>query len=91
MRLIDADALMEEIVDKIPANSARYSFQKFVQFAPTVDAVPVVHGEWIGDTCSVCNKKWDEYMIGNADDWGYFDPMPDFCQNCGADMRKEEK
>lgn len=25
-------------------------------------------------------------MVQNADDWGYFDPMPDYCPNCGAKM-----
>lgn len=54
---------------------------------PTIEAVPAVHGEWIGNTCSACDMNWDENMVNNADDWGYFEPMPDFCPNCGAKMR----
>lgn len=55
---------------------------------PTVEAVPVVRGEWIrvpsSDTmtgaaykCSKCGKMR----------YGSF--MPNFCQHCGADMRKK--
>ena len=54
--------------------------------APTVDAVPVVHGRWIEDTysnstydadCSVCGEKikWNGCMC----DFNY-------CPNCGAKM-----
>ena len=52
-------------------------------------AKPVVYGEWVGNACSACGMNWDENMVNNADDWGYFEPMPIFCQNCGADMRKK--
>lgn len=56
-----------------------------IETEPTVDAAPVVHGEWeisrVDPTtnyiqrwrCTVCNKdSKDEY---------------DYCPNCGADMR----
>ena len=56
---------------------------------PTVEARPVVNGEWEGNTCNACDMRWDENMVNDADDWGYFDPMPNFCPNCGADMRKK--
>ena len=49
---------------------------KALKEAPTVDAVPVVHGRWIeGKTlekCSICGKK-------GFPDWHY-------CPNCGAKM-----
>lgn len=54
--------------------------------APTVDAVPVVHGRWLEGTksfrsgtifagycCSLCN----EFSARNSN----------YCHNCGADMR----
>ena len=51
-------------------------------------------GHWYvrGETeyCSVCNLPWNYNMTMNGDDWGYFDPMPNFCPNCGADMRSDE-
>lgn len=52
---------------------------------PTVDAVPVVHGRWVNSqggfwevsSCSNCGEKYP--TAGNA---------PNFCPNCGADMRE---
>lgn len=49
-------------------------------------ASPVVHGRWDGNDCTVCKLPWNYNMVQNADDWGYFDPMPDYCPNCGAKM-----
>ena len=55
---------------------------------PTVEAVPVVHGEWILEEkagvdywcCSHCHKIRSEY---------YAKPKDNFCPECGADMRKK--
>ena len=51
-------------------------------------------GYWYvdGETehCSVCKLPWNYYMTMNGDDIGYFDPMPNFCLNCGADMRSDD-
>lgn len=44
------------------------------------------HGRWDGNDCTVCKLPWNYNMVQNADDWGYFDPMPDYCPNCGAKM-----
>ena len=62
--------------------------EKEIDETPTIEAKPVVHGEWIkiheqkswGKStkivCSICGEK----------SWlGY-----DFCPRCGADMRKLE-
>ena len=64
---------------------------------PTVDAAPVVHGEWIGDhgehvpfidgspanscSCSICGK----WLVGSDEyaTFGYY------CPNCGAKMDLE--
>ena len=54
----------------------------------SADVRHVVHAEWDADgKCTACGKRWNEYMHDSGDDWGYFDPMPPFCLNCGADMR----
>ena len=53
--------------------------------------MPVVHGRWEYDgTCSACRKRWDEDMWAHGQDWGYFDPMPPYCNNCGAKMDLED-
>ena len=64
--------------------------------APTVDAVPVVHGHWFSLTdcsnagvyCSVCHKKvWKEdYAWCNRKN----KLRSKFCPNCGAAMDLEE-
>lgn len=54
----------------------------FVKEQPTVEAIPVVHGEWIGGKwykeCSVCSEVFTPTTT-----------LPNFCPNCGADMRKK--
>ena len=57
-----------------------------VENFPAADVAPVVHGRWNGDDCTVCKLPWNYNMTQDADDWGYFDPMPDYCPNCGARM-----
>ena len=65
-----------------------------VQF---VDAVPVVHGEWLDANyddeikfgrhlyfCSVCNKHADSF-VGGTEDW-WCSRKPNYCPNCGARM-----
>lgn len=84
-RLIDAD-LVKRAMTGWETDPTDEEIEFTIDLIPTVEAVPVVHGRWIHETCSVCNRKWDYNMVANADDWGYFDPMPDFCPNCGAKM-----
>lgn len=56
---------------------------------PVADVAPMVHAKWDGDTCTSCKLPWNYLMVQDADDWGYFDPMPEFCPNCGAKMDLE--
>lgn len=60
--------------------------ETIIKDAPAADVAPVVHGRWDGDTCTACKLPWKYNMVQDADDWGYFDPMPDYCPNCGARM-----
>lgn len=79
---------------------SRMDFCEWIDDAPTIDAVPVVHGEWITTeetewdiypfkkkTCSVCDCKIDHtFMLGCMD---YFDDRGTvfhYCPNCGARM-----
>ena len=50
------------------------------------DVAPVRHGQWqCGDPyCPVCGK--DKFAGLYADIWA--DWQPDYCPNCGADMRE---
>lgn len=57
------------------------------QYQNVKDWQPVKHGHWNMDgECSVCKLPWNHLMTANAQDWGYFDPMPPYCPNCGAKM-----
>ena len=89
MRLIDADALItfwtecltQEEIDTWDMRIA--TVIENVKDQPTVDAVPVVHGHWIGKPlggyatvrCSVCKNV----LIENEGKWQY-------CPHCGAKM-----
>lgn len=79
---IDREAFLEHM-----KRTDRYFDVKFdIENFPAADVVPVVHGKWDGNTCTACNLPWNWNMVQDADDWGYFDPMPDYCPNCGAKM-----
>ena len=80
MRLIDADEL------KI-YEATHQELIMAIEEAPTIEAVPVVHGyvkTVVGEMgvmhqeCSAC---------GNVLEWKAY---PNYCDECGADMRKKE-
>ena len=90
MRLIDADALIGKRAHAKQYEDEMYVIgQGYVMDAPTIDAVPVVRGEWITTetyssmyrtnlsetTCSACGKRPNIYMLKS-----------DYCPNCGAKM-----
>lgn len=98
--LISRSALMEK-VNKIETNFYFDQFGKYnpvlktvkiincIEDAPTVDAVPVVRGEWKrvthsrgGHECSICKSYAPSYVSGR-------EHISNFCPNCGADMRKK--
>lgn len=82
MRLIDADALIAkyDAMHVVAPGMAR----KLIVEAPTVDAVPVVHGRWIDHKdehqCSACK----EFTVVDAYAW--IQLQYDFCPHCGAKM-----
>ena len=91
MRLIDADALMNELKKAIEESHNErmafidYNFETLICDADTID--PVRHGKWIGKPlagyatvrCSSCSDVYLE----NSGRWNY-------CPNCGAKMDKED-
>lgn len=95
MRLIDADALIEFIVEE--AQDLRTLSTKTVGQAisktPTVDAVPVRHGKWIYGNdfhwyTASCNKcGYQRRTDIKADGWNQWM----YCPNCGTKMDGERK
>ena len=97
MRLIDADALIERMCEFVNNDWNRSlgglftdavdTCIDFAEDAETIEAVPVVHGEWVPDDrgvyyCSVCDSEayWTEYG----------QQLVKYCPECGADMRRKE-
>lgn len=94
-RLIDADALLGKMKLLCVGDCSECDYNTFLSVdihcglideQPTIEAVQVVHGEVVtkvGDwgvmhqECSVCGEglEWKSY--------------PNFCPNCGADLRKK--
>lgn len=88
MRLIDADdipytMLYKENWMKGTGEEAQGAWKSDIDKMPTIDAGPVIHGEWVIDgefiDCSVCKReKWSRVP--------YEDLVKrfKFCPNCGA-------
>lgn len=75
MRLIDADALEQELFDADwMLDNDEHMVQDIIEKQPTIDAVPVVHARWNEDdgTCSACHHEacYDEWTEPKWDyDW----------------------
>lgn len=100
-RLIDANALDEKLESLKQRYAAQgrsqvaddYNFvQTVLSTAPTIDAVPVVHGWWIEREgynfdkyydCSACGESFC-FIEGEPGDNFYY-----YCSNCGAKMDLE--
>lgn len=99
MRLIDADKLIDYTDD-------RYSWHEIgrrerddivwaLESAPTVDAVPVRHGHYVGEGDGYANGElvydvWKCSECGCVFEDDYEKPTYNYCPNCGADMRGEQ-
>ena len=92
MRLIDADALKDAIRTDIMGG---LNYERFIDDAPIIDAVPVKHGKWIhgrevsrdyvGDACVCINyENWWCSECKYTVDWGK--PLWHYCPNCGFCM-----
>lgn len=84
-----SDYIEREAVKKL-INIDYGGYHDAIDRIPAADVAPVVHGRWDGDNCTACKLPWNYNMTQDADDWGYFDPMPDYCPNCGAKMDADE-
>ena len=108
MRLIDADSFVEDIKTEIMnlyldgmkgtprPRSELYDIIDRIGEQPTVDAAPVVHGQWRwglnaykqhGAWCTRCGCGW-EYNPGDFDRVQGLVNAHKYCPNCGAKMDK---
>ena len=86
--LISRSALLMELRKNVPEKwDADINY--FICNAPTIEAVPVVHGEWVKEentwVCSVCRK---ENACAYSEELQRF--LDFYCPKCGADMRGKE-
>lgn len=92
-RLIDADELPVQkvyAVDEAGFGATFYMIDKTdIDKAPTIEAKPVVHGEWVNSRFSVMNGTYEE-QCSCCKGWSAEYNKP-YCCNCGADMRKGKK
>lgn len=100
MRLIDADALMEnyglkdatkygnkdaEQQEHSYSTLMLYEIADIIEDAPTVEAKPVIHGEWKYDWLGeyICSNCYERVTVKEV----MGEPAWDWCPACGADMR----
>ena len=89
------DCSIDEIVEyqKINESKASYIVEGFagalelLEDEPTVEANPVVRGEWLGCDMktSICSECRTEFDINRS----VAIKILNFCPNCGADMGKK--
>ena len=101
MRLIDADAFFKSEIERcgcvplIGSCTADNEIFKFIlEQQPTIEAQPVVYGEWIENTfgyfvCSKCKRIAKGDVVGFFSYRKFRQEKTNFCPNCGADMRKK--
>ena len=83
MRLIDADALITDLV--AVKNIYPVCIIRAIEAAPTIEAAPVKRGKWKlrkggSGTCDQCH--FTQLNVWDMDNWD------NFCAHCGADMRE---
>lgn len=92
MRLIDADALVKEagkLWEEMPdGEELSKELMKAINHAPTVDAVPVVPGQWT--TARTLDHDGEWYCSVCGYEPTVFENTP-YCPNCGAKMDKVAK
>ena len=89
-RLIDADALIKKH-PKVCSLDMKFN----LALAPTIDAAPVVHGEWLDFfrdfSTAECSKCGEVYEVSPEEKpkeeyFNAFQQCYKFCPSCGAHM-----
>ena len=100
MRTVDADRLLGSFIESGQKNGMKHGCKlgenwllDYNDIKAVIDDAPIIEerpkGEWITHSdypdrliCSNCNHKYDVWFVNNG---------TNFCPNCGADMRGENK
>ena len=104
MRLIDADGLTNEVIHDMAiaalhsnvkyfpiANDIVVAFRETIDNAPTIDAEPVKHGEWIFRTNIYIGKGTTAAGYVCSECGADMVRPQNYCPNCGAKMKGQEE
>lgn len=93
MRLIDVDALVNQIRQEPTDGMYTEEILKIIAEQPIVEAIPIVHARWVGESDGYADglpvyDVWHCGECGYTIDDGTDDPdlLPAFCPNCGSNM-----
>ena len=99
MRLGDLDALHDHVMEEMRRNPhcghvermmhrhEHESFLRDIRLAPTVDAIPVVHGRWVMKETMIRSPfAKNAYCSECLEETGY---TTNYCPNCGAKMEAD--
>ena len=98
MRLIDADALIDEIkhtlwdwdsVDGIKSSTVLKQTISDINNMPTIDAEPIKHGKWIYKEYEP--SKVEYYECSECGYVTFNEKVCHYCYNCGARMDEVEE
>lgn len=92
MRLIDADALMENVQFRLPIDNKNGEIidgcvritRRIIENAPTIDAEPVRHGCWF--PYRVAGEPLLRFQCSVCHHWVDGGTDRNYCPNCGAKM-----
>lgn len=87
MRLIDADTLKAEFTGNFQDKWHYTGIRAIIDVAPTVEAVPVVHGHWVER-----NIETPMFLYGECSECAFEQSLSyylNYCPNCGAKMDEE--
>ena len=92
MRLIDADEIKipykrDDIYYRKTYSSGVTAMVHAIGKTPTIEAEPVVHGEWVPHNRMTRSPLVVNYACSECGKDGH---KTNFCPNCGADMRGDQ-
>lgn len=99
MRLIDADALMKAMYHRAFETDGDTMWQsgcwvRYRAIEQTVKKQPTIEerkkGKWIVNTYEHAREFWDRETTCSVCGYKMGGGTPNYCPNCGADMRGEE-